>query len=67
MVQSRFDEEAEIEFSWSADALVPDGTYELRDLWAHTDLGNVTVGEGGDIWSGALDEHDSWAFTLTPI
>ncbi len=49
---------------WSADALIPDGSYTLRDLWTHEDVGTITV--PGDRYSTILVEHANLAFKLTP-
>ncbi len=60
----RFDDDELVDMDWSIDALIPDGSYTLRDLWTHEDVGTITV--PGDRYSAILAEHAHWAFKLTP-
>ena len=50
---------------WISHANLTAGTYSLRDLWTHEDLG--TIEAGAEVWRGALKPHDNWAFKLTSI
>ncbi len=61
----RYDVPADIELDWSSHALIPEGSYVARDLWAHQDLDGA-VAVPGDVYAGRLAPHDNWAFRLTP-
>merc|ERR1711971_485499 len=70
VVLNRFDKEEEITVDWAVDAKIPEGSYQLRDLWHGEDLQEVKVGGliwEGSVWKGVLAAHANWAFKLTPV
>jgi len=70
VVLNRFDKEEEITVDWAVDAKIPEGRYQLRDLWHGEDLQEVKVGGliwEGSVWKGVLAAHANWAFKLTPV
>ena len=53
----------QIEIDWFKDALIPDGAYEIRDLWQHKNIG--TIDSTTKLWNlGIVELHDNRAFRL---
>lgn len=63
IVVNRYDHDVEIEIDWFKDALIPDGAYEIRDLWQHKNIG--TIDSTTKLWNlGIVELHDNRAFRL---
>ena len=61
----RYDVGFNIELNFASDALIPDGSYDLYDLWTgeYVDLG---VDAAQYEYFGVLRAHATWAFKLIP-
>lgn len=50
------------------DARLPEGSYQLEDLWTGAVLGTVSsINGGNESREGTLEEHGNWALKLTTI
>ena len=55
--------EFQVDINWQKDAQIPNGVYEVRDMWQHENLGIIESTDS--LWSlGTIGFHDNRAFRL---
>ena len=55
--------EFQVDINWQKDAQIPNGVYEVRDMWQHENLGLIESTDS--LWPlGTIGYHDNRAFRL---
>ena len=56
----------QVDINWQKDAQIPNGVYEVRDMWQHENLGIIESTDS--LWSlGTIGYHDNRAFRLKVV